>query len=73
MNGRKARRVVKVLDEAAEPIEIAASLPDDVPKPVVGTSVEPGVLMALDPFWTRGIVLPAAEEGTRTDEAQARS
>ena len=30
------------------------------PCPVVGGSVEAAVLDALDPFWTRGIVMPGA-------------
>lgn len=65
MNRAKAGRWVRPLAEGdREPARIATSdeAPGDpVAEPVVGRKGESEVLLALDPFWTRGIVLPVRQ------------
>lgn len=77
MNLRKPRRIV-ILDGDEGPTpqehverewaEVARWL-EETSEPKVGASGEADVLQALDPFWTRGIVLNAEGPGPTAPSA----
>ncbi len=74
MNRAKAGRWVRPLgaserEPEREALAHAVSV-DPVAEPVVGRKGESEVLLALDPFWTRGIVLPGAQSGPREEPRQ---